>query len=214
MATTEKHVSYTNTNSYATMNELGSKTKNVWIVLHGLGYLSRFFLKHFNALNPEENYIVAPQAPSKYYLNNEFRHVGASWLTKENTEQEKVNVLNYLDAVFASENFPSDCKLIVFGFSQGVSIACRWVAHRELICQHLVLYAGGIPHELVATDFDFLLNTEAKITTIVGDRDEFLTPEIMVGQTKRIAEIFRGKAETILFEGGHEIKKELLHTFT
>ena len=99
----EKQVSYQITNTYSTLNKHTSKTKNVWLVFHGIGYLSRYFLKYFKDLNPEENYIIAPQAQSKYYLNNKYTHVGASWLTKENTEEEFENVLNYLKEVFKAE---------------------------------------------------------------------------------------------------------------
>jgi len=211
MPLTEKQASYTSTNSYTTLNQLGSKTKNIWVVLHGIGFLSRYFLKYFENLDSEENYIIAPQAPSKYYLKNEYRHVGASWLTKEKTEQEKINVLHYLDAVWASENLPKDKKLIVLGFSQGVSIAMRWVAHRKLKCEHLVLYAGGIPKELVAGDFNFLTNNATKVTVLVGDQDEYLTKEVMVGQQKRIDELFQQRATVTLFEGGQEMKNELIN---
>ena len=103
MAQQEKQVTYQTTNSYTTLNTLTDKTKNVWIVFHGIGYLSKYFLKYFDELPSEENYIIAPQAPSKYYLNDQYRHVGASWLTKENTANETQNVLNYLDTVFSSE---------------------------------------------------------------------------------------------------------------
>jgi len=74
----EKQVSYQIKNSYSTLNNYTEKTKNVWVVFHGIGYLSRYFLKYFKHLDPEENYIIAPQAQSKYYLNNKYRHVGAS----------------------------------------------------------------------------------------------------------------------------------------
>jgi len=213
MTLTEKQATYTSTNSYDTLNELSAKTKNIWIVLHGIGYLSRYFLRNFDSLDEGENYIIAPQAPSKYYLKNEYRHVGASWLTKENTAQEKVNVLNYLNTVLVNEDLPSDKNLIILGFSQGVSIAMRWVAQKKLKCDHLVLYAGGVPKELVAKDFDFLKTNSSKITVLVGDKDEYLTPKVMVGQSKRIEELFQGRAETITFKGAHEIKKELLNQF-
>ena len=92
-----KNVTYKTTNTYETLNEINSNTKRVWLVFHGIGFLSRFFLKYFNELPKEENYILAPQAPSKYYLKNEYKHVGASWLTKENTAIETENLFNYLD---------------------------------------------------------------------------------------------------------------------
>jgi len=212
MAQQEKQVTYQTTNSFTTLNTLTDKTKNVWIVLHGIGYLSKYFLKYFDELPKEENYIIAPQAPSKYYLNNQYRHVGASWLTKENTANETQNVLNYLDTVFTSENIPEHCKLIVFGYSQGVSIATRWVAKRQLQCQHLVLYAGGIPHELSPMDFNFLIAKNTKITTLVGDKDEYIIDDILQTESKRIESLFSGKAKQIIFEGKHEIKKEIINS--
>ncbi|MGB5500493.1 MAG: esterase [Maribacter sp.] len=211
MAQREKQVTYQTTNSYATLNTLTDKTKNVWIVFHGIGYLSTYFLKYFDELPSEENYIIAPQAPSKYYLNNQYRHVGASWLTKENTTAETQNVLNYLDEVYSSENIPEHCRLIVFGYSQGVSIATRWVAKRQLQCQHLVLYAGGIPHELSPKHFNFLIEKNTKITTLVGDKDEYINDAILQKESIRIASIFSGKAEQIIFEGRHEVKKEIIN---
>ncbi len=207
----EKEIRYTTTKSYTTLNQLGERTRNIWVVLHGIGYLSRYFLKYFDELPAEENYIIAPQAPSKYYLNGEYRHVGASWLTKENTILETKNVLSYLDAVLEAEQFPKECELIVFGFSQGVSIAARWVAQRQLRCQQLVLYAGGMPKELVPTDFDFLTAQGTTVTVIVGDRDEYLSGERRKSEAERIEKLFHGRAKQLLFKGGHEIKKDLIH---
>ena len=65
----EKQVSYQTANTYTTLNARTDKTENVWVVFHGIGYLSKYFLKYFRHLDQEKNYIVAPQAPSKYYLN-------------------------------------------------------------------------------------------------------------------------------------------------
>lgn len=207
----EKRVNYRTTNTYETLNELTDKTKNVWIVLHGIGYLSKYFIRYFDELHPDENYIIAPQAPSKYYLKNEYKYVGASWLTKENRVLETDNVLAYLDAMYAAETLPKRCNLIVFGFSQGVSIATRWVASRKIPCRQLVLYAGGIPKELVSQDFDFLSEHQTTVTVIVGDKDQYLTEGVMKDESVRINTLFQGKAEVLTFEGGHEVKKELIH---
>ncbi len=210
MANTERQISYLATNSYSTLNSLGKKTKNVWIVFHGIGYLSRYFINFFDELDSDENYIIAPQAPSKYYLNGAYKYVGASWLTKEATKKEIGNVLNYLDSVFENEIMPEDLNLIVFGFSQGVSIATRWVSSRAIKCQQLVLYAGGLPRELSSKDFDFLRKNETEIKIIIGDKDEYLTPERMESENQRIERLFHGKAKVIHFEGGHEVKKEII----
>ena len=152
----EKEISYKTTNSYSTLNNLSQNTKNVWFVCHGMGYLSRYFLKYFKGLNAAENYFIAPQAQAKYYITPKFKHVGASWLTKENTLKETENIMQYFDAVLNAENIPEHCNLIVLGYSQGVSIAMRYIAKRQLQCNQLVLMSGGIPKELVADDFTFL----------------------------------------------------------
>ncbi|MFS4469229.1 alpha/beta hydrolase [Maribacter sp. 2210JD10-5] len=211
MSKTSKEVAYVSHNSYEVLNELTPKTKNVWIVLHGLGYLSRYFINYFDELSPGENYIIAPQAPSKYYLKDNFKHVGASWLTKENTVGETRNVLAYLDTVLENEKIPNHCNVMVFGFSQGVSIATRWVAKSKLKCFKLILYAGGIPNELTAEDFDFLWKNQTEVITIVGDSDVYLTPERLSKESGKIDAVFRGNAKSISFEGGHEIKKEIIN---
>ncbi len=207
----EKNVSYQAQNTYVTLNDLTSKTNYIWVIFHGIGYLSRYFLKYFDGLDPEKNYIIAPQAPSKYYLNGQYKHVGASWLTKENTDTEIGNLMSYLDGVMANEDFPENCKLVVFGYSQGVSIALRWVAQRAIHCDHLVLYAGGIPNELTRNQLKHLVDP-CTIKIIMGDKDEYLTRERLKEERKKIDLLFQGHAQFQFFDGGHEVKKEIINT--
>lgn len=210
MSNVEKTVTYSTENTYLTQNELTSKTKNVWLIFHGIGYLSRYFVKYFEGLDTEENYLIVPQAPSKYYLKNEYKYVGASWLTKENTAIEVNNVLNYIDAVLEAEHIPEHVNLILFGFSQGVSVATRWLAGKKFRCKLVVLYAGGIPNELTASDFNFLDFTATQIKIIYGDQDEFLTPNRLKGEKVKIDSLFQGLAEIITFKGGHDVKPEII----
>jgi len=210
MESQEKQISYTSINTYSTLNTLNKKTKNVWIVFHGIGFLSRYFIKYFSELPKDENYIIAPQAPSKYYLNKDFKHVGASWLTKENTVLETTNVLNYMDELFAEEKIPGHCNLIVLGFSQGVSIAARWTAKSKINLSQLILYAGGIPEELTPDDFNFLLSSDAKIKLVLGNKDEFITDARLKKEKEKLETLFCGRGQLISFEGGHEIKKDIL----
>ncbi|MDF0716475.1 esterase [Muricauda sp. 334s03] len=210
MSNTEKTVTYTTENTYLTHNELTPKTKNVWLVFHGIGYLSRYFVKYFNGLDAEKNYIIVPQAPSKYYLKNEYKYVGASWLTKENTATEIKNVLNYIDAVLEAENLPENVNLMLFGFSQGVSVATRWLASKKANCKLVTLYAGGIPNELTTDDFGFLDYDATTIKIIYGDQDQYLTPDRLEGEKIKIDKLFQGNAETVTFKGGHEVKPEII----
>ena len=211
MTSSENTVTYTSTNSYTTLNSLSDTTENVWIVLHGIGYLSRYFVKHFDGLPSDKNYIIAPQAPSKYYLNKTYTRVGASWLTKEDTPRETKNVMAYLDAVLKLEKISEHLNLIVLGFSQGVSIATRWVAQRQIKCAQLVLFAGAIPNELEAAEFDFLVKNKTKVRILVGDKDEYLNEERRKTESEKIKNLFGGKAEQIIFDGTHEMRRDLVH---
>ncbi|NNM24002.1 MAG: esterase [Flavobacteriaceae bacterium] len=202
--TSEKQVSYLTKNSYSTLNSFGDQTKNVWMVFHGMGYLSRYFLRYFSALDPEKNYILAPQAPSKYYLSSEYKHVGASWLTRENTQAETENIFQYLDAVWKEEKRNSDHKLILFGYSQGVSIVTRWMASRNMGCDHLVLHSGGIPKELQPDSFNYL-QKEVNVTYLYGNQDPHITEARKIVELQKGTQLFGERLKVVEFKGGHEV---------
>ena len=204
----EKQVSYQITNTYSVLNRFTEKTKNVWLVCHGIGYLSRYFIRHFNHLDVDENYIIAPQAQSKYYLKSDYRHVGASWLTRENLEAEIDNVLNYLDEVFIEENLAEVPNLIVLGYSQGVSVATRYLAQRKINCAQLILHSGKVPAELTAKDFAFLKDT--KVTYLYGTKDEYLKKGIIEVEETRLKSLFPYNFEIQTYDGGHEFNTDII----
>lgn len=206
---TQKKVTYTAANTYHTLNEFTEKTKNVWMVFHGMGYLSKYFIDYFSELNAEENYIIAPQAPSKYYQDKAFKHVGASWLTRVNTVAETQNILNYVDAVFENENTKTIPKLIVLGYSQGVSIATRWVASRKIQCDTLILHSGGIPNELQPKDFEFLKPT-AQVIYLYGNKDQYITEARKTEEHLKATKLFQDRLIIEVFDGTHEVNKEFL----
>ncbi|MEZ4856094.1 MAG: esterase [Gelidibacter sp.] len=211
MNSEEKEISYQTTNSYSTLNKLSKTTKNVWFVCHGMGYLSKFFLRYFDELDADKNYIIAPQAQSKYYIPPKLKHVGASWLTKESTLKETENVMRYFDAILEAENIPNDKNLIVLGYSQGVSVALRYVAKRHLQCAHIAVLSGGIPKELKVDAFKFLDKT-TKVSLIYGTNDEYLDADRISYEKNRAFELFENRLNMIAFDGKHEIKKELINT--
>jgi len=204
---TEKKVIYTTMNTYSVLNSYTEKTKNVWIAFHGLGYLSKFFIKYFSELNPEENFIIAPQAPSKYYQDKKFKHVGASWLTKENTAEETKNILAYVDEVYKTEVNKTPINLIVLGYSQGVSIATRWVASRKINFNHLVLHSGGIPNELKQDDFSFI-NKNAKVTYLYGNKDQYINEARKTEEEIKGNKLFGNHLNIEVFNGVHEVNTE------
>jgi len=203
----EHQILYTHINTYSTLNKISKKTKYVWLVFHGMGHLSRYFIKHFESLNPIENYVIAPQAPSKYYQDKRFKYVGASWLTKENTSVEKENVLTYIDAVWEQEKKQwqdLDIKVMLLGYSQGVSIVSRWASSRKIQCAQLVLHSGSIPVELTATDFKYL-NPEAQVLYLYGDKDQYFNEARNTEERLKGNRLFGDRLEVKVFDGIHEV---------
>lgn len=201
-----KQVSYQTTNTYSILNSITPDTQNIWIACHGIGYLSKYFITYFEGLDPKENYIIAPQAPSKYYQTKAYKYVGASWLTKESKALEIENVLNYLDEILKVENLVSDPRIILFGFSQGVSIVTRWMAKRKINCKHLVIHSGSIPVEFDKGSFDYLPQLQTSI--IYGTEDEYLSEEKIKSQLELAHSIFPNPPQRLTFEGKHVMHKK------
>ena len=166
-------------------------------------------MKYFKHLNPTENYVIAPQAPSKYYIQPKM-HVGANWLTRENTNVGMQNIMNYLDAVLDAEQLPTDKNLIIFGYSQGVSIAKRYATKRRLQSSQLVLHSGGIPKELIPKDFNYL-NGNCEVKLVYGTEDEYLNDERMNSERKKAELLFGNRLSIHPFDGKHEVNVEFIN---
>ena len=205
----EKLLSYNTTQPYEVLNSNTGKTKRVWVVFHGIGFLSRYFLRYFSHLDPAENYVIAPQAPSLYYLDTDYRHVGASWLTREHTQRNMANLLNYLDALYHQESLEKAPHLTLMGYSQGVSVLCRWIAGRKISCNRLMLYAGRVPSELQPQDFDHL-SKQSPVEVYLGTDDPFVAMQSGPAPESRLDELFGHRLQMIHYPGGHELKKEYI----
>ena len=209
MPVKENTISYQTTNTYSVLNSIGPNTKNIWIACHGIGYLSKYFIRYFNKFTKEENYIICPQAPSKFYQGNDFRYVGASWLTKVNTQQETENVLNYLDAMYEVEktNF-KDKRIILMGYSQGVSVVMRWMSKRNINCNDLVIHSGSIPKEVTPTDFKN--HQHIHVHLICGNQDEYINEEKLKIQLNFAKSLFTNQLNLYEFDGKHEVNPAIL----
>ncbi|WP_411894935.1 alpha/beta hydrolase [Winogradskyella sp. A2] len=210
MNLTEKETYYNTSNSYSTLNVLNKNTKNVWFVCHGMGYLSRYFLKYFKSLDPDKNYVIAPQAPSKYYQQPKM-HVGANWLTRDNTQSGMENIINYFDSIFNNEQFSSNLNFIVLGYSQGVSVALRYMIKREIQCNKLIIHSGGVPVELVNKDFSYL-KKETEVYLVYGTKDEYLNEQRIAEETKKAKELFGDKLQIIPFDGSHTVNVSFINS--
>ena len=200
----EKEVFYRHANSYSTLFSLTPTTKRVWLVFHGIGYLSRYFIRIFQELDESTNYVIAPQAPAKYYKDADYKRIGSSWLTKENKETEIQNNLNYIEAVLEQEEIPGHLELIVIGYSQGVSISSRWLARKKILPAYFFVISGAFPDELEQEDFNFLIS-KTKLFHIVGENDPYFEKGNVLKEKKRVASIFK-TMQFITHKGGHELQ--------
>lgn len=195
--------------TYETRGTLSAATKRVVIALHGYGQLAKHFIRRFDGFDAA-TYVVAPQGLSKFYLKD-YAHVGASWMTKDERALDILNQERYLNAVFAAEFAEVDwsqVELVLFGFSQGVSAASRWLAKARLPIAGFVAYSGSLGNELTAADFEFL-PPNARVIGLLGERDEFYNGAA--------AEQFRADFLTVFptaafrfFDGGHRVERAVL----
>jgi hypothetical protein len=70
------------------------------MVFHGYAMLSEFFIKKFNVLNDGETLIVAPEALNRFYITENFSRVGASWMTKEDRENDILENNRYIESLY------------------------------------------------------------------------------------------------------------------
>jgi predicted esterase len=195
---------------YHTLNELTDKTLQVWFLLHGYGQLAEFFIKKFNMIDNETNYLIAPQGLNKFYLEGFGGRVGANWMTKEDRLNEIANYVTYLNHVYQDELRDIDLqkvKINILAFSQGCATASRWVAYSKIKCDRLILWAGEIPQDVVE---DEVFKT-TPLTLIFGTEDELITYEMKQTFFERIYSV-NLHPQVINYKGKHEIDSEVFRT--
>lgn len=202
----EKEVSFKTNKTYSTLNTI-DKNQNIWFACHGIGQLSHYFLNNFLNIPKEKNYIIAPQAPSKYYHSTQTKRVGACWLTKENTQIEQHNIFRYFDEILNQEK-PVTPNIFI-GFSQGVSVMLRYLVYKKLNVNDIVIMSGKIPEELKESDFNFL-SKKTKVWLSYGLSDPLLNNKLIDIEINKSRQLFGKRLNIIAFDGKHEIDQELI----
>ncbi|MCF8262563.1 MAG: hypothetical protein K9J12_17435 [Melioribacteraceae bacterium] len=192
------------------MGEINTNTQNVWYLFHGYGQLAKYFLNNFKTFHDKHTILIAPEGLHRFYLNGFSGRVGASWMTKEERETDIRNQINYLNSLHEkiSKIAPENANYHILGFSQGVATAGRWLANSELKIKSFVQYAGGFPNDIDNIKIDAKLNN-VKYLICLGNEDEFINQESLRKEEKFLSD-FNPNLEIIIFDGGHEIKKETL----
>lgn len=204
----EKHIDVTLKTSYRTLNSLLPTTKKVWIVFHGQGQLTEFFLKKFEVLDPKEHFIIAPQGLSKYYLNGFTGRVGASWMTKEDRLTEIENQTRYIDAVVQAELVDHSAEIVLLGFSQGTATMMRYAKHTRITFSKMIVWAGTIPPELTPEMVAHWSDYEAYF--VCGDKDQFDYNGQFDQEYQKLETLIERPVNKLVFQGKHEVLSEVL----
>ncbi len=196
----------TKTARYYTLGSLTDKTQEVWIVLHGYAQLASDFLLSFTILDTESRFIIAPEGLNKFYAKGFGGKPAANWMTSEMRESEIKDYILYLNTLYENIRLgEGNKKVVLFGFSQGVATATRWLHHTEHRVDELIIYAGEIAAELRNPISPKL--TSIPITYVTGDADRLIEP----GKLDEVKQLMRFlNAHEVIFSGGHEVKQDVL----
>ena len=207
----KKQISISKTGKYSQIGKCSKKINNVWIVLHGYGMLSEYFVKKFECIINETTLVIAPEATNRFYLRDNYTRVGASWMTKLDKEQEISDNILFLDKLFSiikkdigHDNF----KLNTLGFSQGGPALVRWLMSNKLNTNSLILWGSDIPKDSLVTENKSRWNS-INLKIVIGKNDEYINEEKkqeFVGVVKS----YGLKYELIEYEGSHKIIEEEL----
>lgn len=141
------HITTSKTARIFTHGKLTEKTKLVWIVAHGYGFLAEYFIKKFEILDENEHFVVVPEALNRFYTTGMSGRVGASWMTNEDRENEIADYITYLDNVYKTLNLQTATKIVALGFSQGASTIARWSMKTDFRIDSLVFWGSSIPND-------------------------------------------------------------------
>lgn len=188
-----------------------ARAPEVWIVLHGFGQLAATFITYCEDIATADRLVVAPEALNRYYTapgssgGAADAKVGATWMTREDRENEIADYVDWLDAVW--RDVAADARSVtVLGFSQGVATACRWIALGSSRIDRLVAWAGQLPPDVDAAAYRKLRDG---ITLVVGTSDEYATWIAEGHHDKRLeAAGITPRVET--FDGGHRMDRVTL----
>ncbi len=169
----QENIIVNKTARYFRLGEFNDNTKEVWFVCHGYAELANYFIKHFDVLDDGTRVIIAPEALHRFYWKGFTGRVGASWMTKEQRDDDIKDYVNYLNVVYnkVMQNNPT-IAVTILGFSQGCATASRWFSKRENGAERLILWAGTLAHDI---DLELCkpLFDATKLIIVVGKNDEF-----------------------------------------
>jgi len=203
----ENKITITKTVRYFTHGN-AETADNIWIVLHGYSQLPEFFIRKFQQLNPDKNFVVAPEGFHRFYKKGTSGRVGASWMTKEarlDDIEDNHNYLNQLaDLLLENNNFK---QRFLLGFSQGGATASRWHNNGNFNANHFILWASVFPDDIsIEEGKSGMLNSNNYF--VVGESDQYFQGRMDEVKSFFAKQDFNTKIRT--FDGDHDIDVQTL----
>ena len=175
----KKQISIPKTHKYSQLGEFSEKTNTVWIVLHGYGMLSEFFIKKFECILNEKTVVIAPEGSNRFYLNNNYSRVGASWMTKVDKEKDIEDNISFIETLYTKivdDIGHNNFKLKTLGFSQGGATLVRWIMSNSIKVDSLILWGSDIPKDSLTTQNKSRWSS-INIKIVIGKKDEYISDE-------------------------------------
>lgn len=203
----EHHLGVTRTARYFTLGDPAG-ARHVWFALHGYGQLASAFIGYLDTMNTGDRLIVAPEALSRFYLEEGRGPIGASWMTKEDRKHEIEDYVRYLDAVYneVRAKGPPGARYYVLGFSQGVATAARWMDFGVPVFAGTCFWAGSLPPDLSVAGAEFAGN---KVAIVAGNSDSYLSADWRKREMERFSSL-NAVVREFSFHGGHRLDRAVL----
>ncbi|WP_281613723.1 hypothetical protein [Flammeovirga sp. SubArs3] len=196
---------------FYTNGNQSEETEHLWFLFHGYGQLAEHFMRRFDIVDPKKHHVVALQGLSRFYLDNKYEKIGASWMTRMEREKDIIHQKRYIDEVYYDRLFNTkvfDIKKNFFAFSQGGATLMRWLKNTQPEVDSIVMWGADFPHELSPEDFSFL-NEEVNLIYVIGENDPFLEM-IKLERIKKLLNDLTCNTEIVTFKGGHHVHRETL----
>ncbi len=206
----KRKIKVSKTARYFTQGGELEKIRTVLFVLHGYAQLADEFLKSFTPIFRDDLLIVAPEGLHRFYARGAGEKVVASWMTKEDREDDIEDYVDFLDEVYLEviKAVQQKVEIKVLGFSQGAATASRWAAARNSKIDELVLWCGLFPPNVEVKN----LPSNLKLTIVTASDDKFISAEEEQKQIELIKTIVPD-LNHFQFEGNHEINEKALIKF-
>ena len=198
------------TGHYFTHGTITPSTRFIWVCLHGYGQLAKNFIQKFEFLDPSHHYVIVPEGLNRFYFEGVNERPVASWMTREDRLDEIADYIQFLESLRSKNSWEKnqDAKIIYVGFSQGVTTILRWMQDVAPRVDHLILWAGGLPDDILY-EHRKLYFQNIDVHYFIGDKDPYIKVE-MVSEKRKLFEDIGLNVKLQTYIGDHRVSEDVL----